>query len=32
MDKKCGYGEYSWLDNTFVYKGNFDNDLRHGYG
>ena len=32
MDKKNGYGQYSWLDKVFLYKGNFENDIRQGYG
>ena len=31
MDKKSGYGVYEW-ENGWVYKGNFDNDYRNGYG
>ena len=31
MDKKSGYGIYTW-DNGWIYKGNFDNDFRNGYG
>ena len=32
LDKKCGYGEYSWADKGYLYKGYFETDLRHGYG
>lgn len=31
LDKKCGYGVYQW-DDGYMYKGNFDNDVRHGFG
>lgn len=31
MDKKSGYGVYEW-ENGWLYKGNFDNDLRNGFG
>jgi len=31
MDKKSGYGVYEW-ENGWVYKGNFDQDLRSGFG
>lgn len=31
MDKKSGYGVYEW-ENGWIYKGNFDNDLRNGFG
>jgi len=31
MDVKSGYGEYVWT-NGWIYKGNFENDLRNGYG
>lgn len=31
MDKKSGYGVYEW-ENGWVYKGNFENDYRNGYG
>lgn len=31
MDKKSGYGVYEW-ENGWTYKGNFDNDLRTGFG
>lgn len=31
MDKKSGYGVYQW-GNGWVYKGNFDNDFRNGFG
>ena len=28
--RKCNYGVYKW-SNGNIYKGNFLNDLRHGY-
>jgi hypothetical protein len=31
MDKKSGYGIYIWK-NGWHYRGNFENDLRNGYG
>ena len=31
MDKKVGYGVYQW-ESGWSYKGNFDNDLRNGFG
>ena len=31
MDKKSGYGVYKW-ENGWYYKGNFENDYRHGFG
>ena len=31
MDKKCGYGIFSWASGN-VYKGNYEDDLRNGYG
>ena len=31
MDKKSGYGVYSW-DNGWIYKGNFEDDKRNGFG
>lgn len=31
MDKKSGYGVYQW-ENGWIYKGNFENDYRNGFG
>jgi hypothetical protein len=31
MDKKSGYGVYTW-DNGWIYKGNFEDDKRTGFG
>jgi hypothetical protein len=28
---KAGYGVYTW-QNGWSYRGNFENDTRHGYG
>lgn len=30
-DKKHGYGIFSWASGN-IYKGNYDEDLRTGYG
>ena len=30
-DKRCGDGEYTWLDGTY-YQGTFKNGLLHGEG
>ena len=32
MDKKNGYGELSWNEGRFVYKGYFTNDMKNGFG
>lgn len=30
-DKKCGYGIFTWAAGN-VYKGNYEADVRNGYG